>query len=68
MIRSNRLTEHQNGNKKQHSPETLNIFMMDLTYEAMDRKQVTALSLLDLSKAFDNIEHGLLEVNFQIPA
>ena len=68
MIRSKCLTEHQNENKKQHSTETLNIFKTDLTYKAMDRKQVTALVLLDLSKAFDNIQHGLLEVNFQIPA
>ena len=68
MIRGNCLNEHQNGNKKQHSTETLNIFKTDLTYKAMDRKQVTALVLLNLSKAFDNIEHGLLEVNFQIPA
>ena len=68
MIRGNCLTEHQNGNKKQHSTETLNIFKTDLTYKAMDRKQVTALVLFNLSKAFDNIEHGLLEVNFQFPA
>lgn len=68
MIRSKCLTEHQSENKKQHSTETLNIFKTDLTYKAMDRKQVTALVLLDLSKAFDNIQHGLLEVNFQIPA
>jgi len=28
--------------------------------DAMDRKQVTALGLLDLSKAFDSLEHALL--------
>ena len=28
--------------------------------EAMDQKQVTALVLLDLSKAFDSIEHEIL--------
>ena len=31
--------------------------MSDLALEAMDRKQVTALVLLDLSKAFDSIDH-----------
>ena len=31
--------------------------MSDLTVEEMDRKQVTALMLLDLSKAFDSIDH-----------
>ena len=34
--------------------------MTDLIFDGMDRKQVTALVLLDLSKAFDSIEHGLL--------
>ena len=58
--RQNCLTEHQNGYKKKHSTETLHIFMSDMILEAMDRKQVTALVLLDLSKAFDSIEHGIL--------
>ena len=35
-IRQNCLTEHQNGNKKKHSTETLHIFMSDMILEAMD--------------------------------
>ena len=58
--RQNCLTGHQNGNKKKHSTETLHIFMSDMILEAMDKKQVTALVLLDLAKAFDSIEHGIL--------
>ena len=54
------LTEHQNGNKKNNSTESLHIFMFDMILEATDRKQVTALVLLDLSKAFGSIEHGIL--------
>ena len=50
-------TGHQSWNKKRHSTVTLNILMSDLAPEAMDRKQVTALVLLDLSKAFDSIDH-----------
>ena len=53
----NCLSGHQSGNKKRHSTETLNILTSDLALEVMDRKQVTALVLLDLSKAFDNIDH-----------
>ena len=34
--------------------------MSDMILEAMDRKQVAALVLLDLSKAFDSIELGIL--------
>ena len=55
--RRNCLCGHQSGNKKQHLTETLNILTSDLALEAMDRKQVTALVLLDLSEAFDSIDH-----------
>ena len=34
--------------------------LTDTILEAVDRKQVTALVLLDLSKAFDNLDHILL--------
>ena len=40
--------------------ETLNILVSDLILDAMDRKELTAVVLLDLSKAFDSIEHSLL--------
>ena len=33
---------------------------MDKMLKAMDKKHVTALTLLDLSKAFDNINHTIL--------
>ena len=38
----------------------LNIFITDTILEAMDKKHLTALLLLDLSKAFDSIEHSIL--------
>ena len=38
----------------------LNIFMSDIILDAMNKKEMTALVLLDLSKAFDSIEHSLL--------
>ena len=43
-----RLTSHQSGNKKAHSTQTLNIQLTDSVLEAMDKKQITALVLLDL--------------------
>ena len=55
--RRNCLCGHQSGNKKRHLTETLNILTSDLALEAMDRKCVTALVLLDLSEAFDSIDH-----------
>ena len=60
MSLKGRLTEHQSGNKKMHSTETLNILVSDMILDAMDRKELTAVVLLDLSKAFDSIEHSLL--------
>ena len=55
-----RLKNHQSGNKKLHSTETLNLLISDTVFESMDRKEITALVLLDLSKAFDSIDHSLL--------
>ena len=55
-----RLTSHQSSNKKAHSTETLNIQLTDSILEAMDKKQITSLVLLDLSKAFDSIDHARL--------
>ena len=60
LIDNNRLTSHQSGNKNAHSTETLNIHLTDSILEAMDKKQITALVLLDLSKAFDSIDHTRL--------
>ena len=58
MNKNNRLTTHQSGNKKHHSCESLNVFMTDKILEAMNAKKITIMVLLDLSKAFDSIDHG----------
>ena len=60
LVLHKRLSKHQSGNKKFHSTETLNIFITDAILESMDNKHLTALLLLDLSKAFDSIEHCIL--------
>ena len=43
-----------------HSTESLNIYLTDQILKAMDNKKITALVLLDLSKAFDSINHDRL--------
>ena len=54
------LSSHQSGNKSLHSTETLNIYTTDLILESMDKKKMSALILLDLSKAFDSVSHQRL--------
>ncbi|CAB3999650.1 Hypothetical predicted protein [Paramuricea clavata] len=56
----NRISSHQSGNRSLHSTETLNIFVTDTMLEAIDNKKLTALILLDLSKAFDSVSHSIL--------
>ena len=55
-----KLSEHQSGNRKYHSTETLGIFFSNELFKAIDQKEVTAAILLDLSKAFDSLNHEIL--------
>ncbi|CAB3997103.1 Hypothetical predicted protein [Paramuricea clavata] len=47
-------------NRRYHSSETWNVLDDDIILEAKDQKSVTALILLDLSKAFDSVYHPTL--------
>ncbi|CAB3993279.1 Hypothetical predicted protein [Paramuricea clavata] len=60
------LSVHQSGNRKLHSTETLNLFISDKILKSMDDKEVVAVILLDLSKAFDSINHVLLLKKLQV--
>jgi hypothetical protein len=54
------LTKHQSSNRNLHSTETLNIAVTDILLEAIDKKQLSIIIFLDLSKAFDNVQHDIL--------
>jgi hypothetical protein len=54
------LSNHQSGNRKNHSTETLNVALTDTLLEAMDKKQISIVVFIDLSKAFDSIQHDIL--------
>ena len=58
LMRNKLLSSQQSSNKKQHSTETLNLLITDLLLDAMDNKKISALVLIDLSKAFDSISHS----------
>ena len=60
LAENNRFSSHQSGNRKYHSTETINIMVTDCILDAMDKKMLTALVLLDLSKAFDSVSHTIL--------
>jgi hypothetical protein len=55
-----KLSKHQSGNKKLYSTETLNILTTDYIIDQMDKRNLTAMVLIDLSKAFDSISHAIL--------
>ena len=50
----------QSAYKKYHSTETALLKISNDIQLAMNRREVTALTLLDLSAAFDTIDHGIL--------
>ena len=60
LVSNDRLTTKQSGNKRFHSTETSLIHTTDFILNAMDKKKTTAIVLLDMSKAFDSINHGIL--------
>ena len=60
LLSHNRLTANQSGNKQWHSTETALIKLTDVILKAMNNKQLTAVVLLDMSKAFDSLDHGIL--------
>jgi K+-transporting ATPase c subunit len=43
--------------KRKHSTESVNLLVTDHILNAVDEKKVNVLVLLDLSKAFDGIDH-----------
>ena len=60
LVDNDRLSAHQSGNKKQHSTETSLIYNSDHILTAIDQKKTSAVVLLDMSKAFDSVNHDIL--------
>ena len=54
------ISDHQSGNKKHHSTETLSLLVTNHLFKAIDEGKVTAIVFIDLSKAFDSICHETL--------
>ena len=63
MLTTNKmLSEHQSCNRKFHSTETAFLRVTDdfLITMSIDKSEVLAVVLLDMSKAFDSIRHDIL--------
>ena len=60
LTKQDKLTQHQSGNRKNHSTETLSLLVADHIFRAIDQQQLTAMVLIELSKAFDSIFHSTL--------
>ena len=60
LTSNNLISVHQSGNRRCHSTETLGVLFTSHLYQAIDEKKMTAVLMLDLSKAFDSINHQKL--------
>ena len=50
----------QSGFRRYHSTETAVLRVLSNIYSAIDQDQVSLLALLDVSAAFDTVDHGIL--------
>ena len=67
LLQKNRLTSYESGNRKLYSTETLSLLVTDHIFRPMDNKQITAMVLTDLSKAFDSLcDSTLLSKQYQL--
>jgi len=60
LTTNDKLLLYQSGNRKMHSTETTLINVSDNLLITIDKKSASLLVLLDVSKAFDSLNHNLL--------
>jgi len=65
LVENDRLSVYQSGNKKWHSTETSLIHTSDRILTAIDQNKTSAVVFLDISKAFDSVNHDILANKLQ---
>ena len=60
LAANNLFPEYQSGFRRHHSTETAILRVLSDIYAAIDRDQVSLLALLDVSAAFDTVDHSIL--------
>ena len=60
LSKNNLMCSSQSGYRQSHSCETLNIKLFDDMLKSIDECSTVALLLLDMSAAFDTVDHTLL--------
>ena len=62
---NNLLYSHQSGFRSGHSTASFLLYCTDRWYNALDHRQYVAVLFLDVSKAFDTVNHSLILSKFQ---
>ena len=60
LEQNNMITNTQHAYRQKHSTQTCLVEVVNYLYKILDKKQIPAVISLDLSKAFDSINHNLL--------
>jgi len=59
LLSSPNFSLYQSGYRTDHSTETASLKVLDGVYSAADNKQISVLIVVDLSAAFNTVDHSL---------
>ena len=66
LLSSPNFSRLQSAYRREHSTETALLHVMNSVYAAADAKKITALVGLDISAAFDTIDHDVLASRLEL--